>query len=258
MLARRRGTRAMHFHLPKPLHGWREFFGEVGIIVVGVLIALMFEEVALNFRNAASRQEAHDAVYAELRQNLSYLKGRMATQGCVERRLDQIGDLLARAGAGAISPQPKWIGQPSIWFASDEAWLTATGSGRASLFSPDEQHRLAAVYVTTKRFVGAENNEQEGWAQLRGLEGWTGPLGDAGRVHFASALQSARYELWETRVTMEEAFRRAKAAGLGDFKAQAQAEGFDIPHAVCLPIDTPRDKALQILAKDSPPWGQPK
>ena len=30
----------MHFHLPKPLHGWRAFAGEVGIIVIGVLIAL--------------------------------------------------------------------------------------------------------------------------------------------------------------------------------------------------------------------------
>ena len=30
----------MHFQVPKPLHGWREFAGEVGIIVVGVLIAL--------------------------------------------------------------------------------------------------------------------------------------------------------------------------------------------------------------------------
>ena len=26
----------MHFHLPKPLHGWREFFGEVAIIVLGL------------------------------------------------------------------------------------------------------------------------------------------------------------------------------------------------------------------------------
>ena len=24
----------MHFHLPKPLHGWREFLGEVGILLV--------------------------------------------------------------------------------------------------------------------------------------------------------------------------------------------------------------------------------
>jgi len=30
----------MHLHLPKPLHGWRELAGAVGIIVVGVLIAL--------------------------------------------------------------------------------------------------------------------------------------------------------------------------------------------------------------------------
>jgi hypothetical protein len=27
----------MHVHLPKPLHGWRELPGEVGIIVLGVL-----------------------------------------------------------------------------------------------------------------------------------------------------------------------------------------------------------------------------
>jgi hypothetical protein len=35
----------MHFHLPKPLHGWRAFAGEVGIIVVGVLIALAAEQM---------------------------------------------------------------------------------------------------------------------------------------------------------------------------------------------------------------------
>jgi hypothetical protein len=27
--------RHTHFHVPKPLHGWREFIGEVGIIVIG-------------------------------------------------------------------------------------------------------------------------------------------------------------------------------------------------------------------------------
>jgi hypothetical protein len=29
----------MHIHLPKPLHGWREFVGEVGIIAIGMPIA---------------------------------------------------------------------------------------------------------------------------------------------------------------------------------------------------------------------------
>ena len=35
----------MHVHLPKPLHGWRAFVGEVGIIVIGVLIALGAEQI---------------------------------------------------------------------------------------------------------------------------------------------------------------------------------------------------------------------
>ena len=30
----------MRFAVPTPLHGWRAFWGEVGIIVIGVLIAL--------------------------------------------------------------------------------------------------------------------------------------------------------------------------------------------------------------------------
>ena len=40
----------MHVHLPKPLHGWRAFVGEVGIIVIGVLIALAAEQVAEDWR----------------------------------------------------------------------------------------------------------------------------------------------------------------------------------------------------------------
>ncbi len=45
----------MHFHLPKPLHGWREFLGEVGIIVIGVLIALSAEQTIewLHWRHEA-------------------------------------------------------------------------------------------------------------------------------------------------------------------------------------------------------------
>lgn len=36
----------MHLKLPKPLHGWRAFAGEVGIVVLGVILALAFGEAA--------------------------------------------------------------------------------------------------------------------------------------------------------------------------------------------------------------------
>jgi len=248
----------MHFRLPKPLHGWREFAGEVGIIVIGVLIALGVQQIASAVHDRVSKHEAHEAVYAEIRQNLSYMKARMETQGCVERRLDEIGSLLAKAGDGPISPQPKWIGQPAIWFNEDERWQAATASGRASLFSADEQSRLAGVYVATQRFVGAEEREQDAWAQLRGLESWTGALGPAGRVHFLSALQTARLELWETSVIAQVAFERARAPGTSEPPAKTMIEGYALPHAVCLPIDTPREKAVRILSGPNAIGQQPK
>lgn len=254
----RPGGLTMRVHLPKPLHGWRAFAGEVGIIVLGVLIALGVGQIASNLNDRASEREAREAVYAEIKQNLSYMKARMASQGCVERRLDEVGKLLAKSGDGPLSPQPKWIGQPAIWWNLDGRWQAATASGRASLFSSSEQNRLAGVYVATKQFVDAENREQVAWAQLRGLETWTGALGPAGRIHFLSALQAARLELWETSVIAAIAFRRAKVMGLGDFRPKAMIEGFEIPHAVCLPIDTAREKALQILGGNSSIGGQPK
>ena len=248
----------MHFHLPKPLHGWREFAGEVGIIVIGVLIALGFEQIVSAVHDRTNERQARQAIDAEIKQNLSYMKARMITQGCVERRLDEIGALLSNAGNGALSPQPKWIGQPAIWFDSDERWQAATASGRSSLFSSDEQSRLASIYVATKQFVSAEEREQDAWAQLRGLESWSGPLGSAGRVHFISALQSGRLELWETGVAAKIAFQRAKVLGFGDYTPTAMLEGYALPHAVCLPIDTPRQRALEILKGNSGIGGQPK
>ena len=43
----------MHIHLPNPLHGWREFLGEVGIIFIGVMLATGAEQTieALHHRS---------------------------------------------------------------------------------------------------------------------------------------------------------------------------------------------------------------
>ncbi len=40
----------MDFHLPKPRDGWRVFVGEVGVIVIGVMIALVAQQFAENWQ----------------------------------------------------------------------------------------------------------------------------------------------------------------------------------------------------------------
>jgi protein-disulfide isomerase-like protein with CxxC motif len=61
----------MHFHLPKPLHGWRAFAGEVGIIVVGVLIALAAEQVVQTIHGRQEVVELRDALDGAARGTLA-------------------------------------------------------------------------------------------------------------------------------------------------------------------------------------------
>ena len=232
---------------------------EVGVVVIGIVIALVLDEAVRGLRDHQTAQDGREAVRAEIEQNLGFMTGRLTSQACIERRLDEIGDLLEKSGDGALTSQPHWVGQPAIYFLSDQRWQAATGSGRVSLLSADDQGRLGGLYVMSARFNDAEIREQAAWALLRGLETWKGSLGPVARVHFGAALQQARYELWETRVTTGVAFSRADALGIKHPAAATMTDGYRVPHAVCLPIDTPRDRALEILTRDrTPPWGQPK
>ena len=52
----------MHVHLPKPLHGWRAFVGEVGIIVLGVLIALGAGQIAESAHESREGRQADEVI----------------------------------------------------------------------------------------------------------------------------------------------------------------------------------------------------
>src|SRR3982750_670044 len=96
----RRGARRMHFPLPKPLHGWRAFAGEVGIIVIGVLIALGAEQIveAWHWRNEA--RDFSKAVDHELGLNLGTYDAAIKQRPCVFRRLNELELFLAKSPAG--------------------------------------------------------------------------------------------------------------------------------------------------------------
>ena len=56
----------MDVRLPKPLHGWREFAGEVGVIVLGVLIALGAQELVQELQWRSEVKQTREALDAEL------------------------------------------------------------------------------------------------------------------------------------------------------------------------------------------------
>jgi type II secretory pathway pseudopilin PulG len=114
----------MHVHPPKPLHGWREFFGEVGIIVLGILIALALEQAVESLHGRERAHQVQEQLHVEISDNVQSAAMWLAAAPCLDRQISDIenGLLAAResgryAGAERFSP-------PLVRFQS-EAWLNA-------------------------------------------------------------------------------------------------------------------------------------
>ena len=110
----------MHVHLPKPLHGWREFVGEVGIIVLGVLIALAAEAL---IERASWRQKvklADTNMRVEVERNRTNAAQYAILQPCADRMLDRMTADLISGNATDLN-KVHAIGEPFV----SEAW-TAT------------------------------------------------------------------------------------------------------------------------------------
>ena len=52
---------AMHIHRPKPLHGWRDILLEIGVIVVGIVIAVGLEQAVEFFHHQHQREKLESA-----------------------------------------------------------------------------------------------------------------------------------------------------------------------------------------------------
>ena len=241
----------METHKPKqPVDGWREFLKEVGIIVLGVLIALGAEQTVAKVREHTTSAETRSSVRSEIGANLFLLSARAASQVCIDHRLQEIGTILAGAGDGVPQPHATWVSRPEFWSLSSSNWQAATGAGRAALLSEDEQRGFGSYYNVFEFLDREQEQEQVAWAQLRALEDWQGPLGPTARFGFTLALQQARYSAYRIR---------AKSVSL---LAEARRDRIAIPArrlvhstAICLPISTTRAEAERV---DHSPLGDPR
>ena len=110
----------MHVHLPKPLHGWREFLGEVGIIVLGVLIALTADALIERSSWRAKVRLADTNMRVEIERNRTNAAQYAILEPCADRLLDRMtSDLIS--GNTADLDKLHAIGEPFV----TEAW-TAT------------------------------------------------------------------------------------------------------------------------------------
>ena len=239
----------MHFRLPKPLHGWREFAGEVGIIVLGVLIALGAEQVAESIQERGVTAQTRRDVRQEAAVDLAFVHGRLQEAPCVARRLDVLDSYVLHGPAGG-SPLPAWIGRPSNLPIFVERWKAVTSSARSTLFSPTEQSILDNMFAVFEQFQDDENREQVAWTQIKLLERLRPPFDEQTRFKLLGALEEARHEDYEIRVHGYYAVHAGRRLDIAPNMNYGAGSG---PQEICLPMSMSPDKAQRELRDDHLP-----
>ena len=228
----------MRFHLPKPLHGWREFAGEVGIIVLGVLIALGAQQIVQNVHDGEVKRETVRAARAEVAAGLGDFVNRRLLEPCIDRRLDEVSSLLSASQKPGYRA-PSWIGRPQYWGFDASAWDAASAGGRVALLDPEEQSALGGIYAQLRDVILLERDEQKAWAEIRQLENLAA-VDPQTRASVRSALAQARLANWNIRVDLEMPIAQAEKMGIVRNLAPKRASP-----SICLPLDTPRAEAVR-------------
>jgi hypothetical protein len=227
----------MEIHRPKPIHNWREFLKEVGIIVLGVCIALGAEQLVAMLHNAQLARETRATARAELQSDLQNFLNRRVNQPCIDRRLDEIAKLIATSDRPGYRP-PSWIGRPQVEILNTSGWDAAAQAGRAALLGDKEQAELGRLYGQLRELYKLQREEQKAWAEMRQLEDQ--PRVDPQmRADVRSALQQARLLNWNIRVDLEQPEKRAEKLGI--MEGNPRPKGSPM---VCLPTDTLRAEAV--------------
>jgi len=91
----------MHIHRPKPLHGWREVLLEIGVIVIGIAVALMGEQTLEWLHRQSEVGEARQALRSEITANARAARYSIEEDRCLMGLVDR---QVAWANGGVHAP----------------------------------------------------------------------------------------------------------------------------------------------------------
>jgi hypothetical protein len=184
-----------HFHMPKPLHGWREFAGEVGIIVLGVLIALSAEQLAETFQWHLRVRDAESAMRTELAEDDgAQAKARLALSPCFRRELDALaGALLAERDRGVPFTAPH-IAAPRFRTWDDNAWRAAVSADATLHMSTARMFGWSSAYEFIPDMNEAALRESSDWADLSRVGQLRAHPSEAEREAMLAAIGRARHD----------------------------------------------------------------
>lgn len=163
----------MDIHKPKAVHSWREFASEIGVIIIGVLIALSAEQLVEWRHWRHEVQEGRETLASELGRDLGARKLRADQYGCIGRRVADLQLWLDSYKTDSPLTPTVPIGGPATVALNFEAWNVAQTGQIAAHMPIEERIRFATLYGNMRRYSDLQNIDHEVWADLQQFEGET-------------------------------------------------------------------------------------
>ena len=181
----------MHLNLPKPLHGWRQFAGEVGIIVVGVLIALGAEQLVASWHWRSEVRQTDRRLTREMAMNLANAYERFAIDPCLRPRLAELRDQLLATGTQWPGSRATFAndiyhsGFPSVYRTPNRpwrqaSWRTALSGETLDHFSAERVNEFSTLHNAVDELNQTQTEEIQESASLGDLA-FAGPISAANR-----------------------------------------------------------------------------
>ena len=182
----------MEIHKPKPVRSWRELLSEIGVVVIGIAIALSGEQGIEKLRWDHKVREAEDSMRRELTENNRDAYFRLASENCAKHDLDRIENLLAASrDRGAPVPViPRYSRPLRPWL--DDAWENARALQIASHISQRRLTAYSSAYFFPSILRAAQPQERQAVSELNTLTVNAGRLAPAERDRLFVALMKAR------------------------------------------------------------------
>ncbi|HEX4693483.1 hypothetical protein [Sphingomonas sp.] len=185
----------MEIHKPKPVHGWGGFLGEVGIIVLGVLIALGAEQVVRSIEWSHKIHAAEEAMLTELSTDDGpQAYARRGMDACVHKALDGIQQAVERGAPRAeVVANIERYAVP-FWTWDEFAYRAMIASDLTAHIPHDRLNQWTMAYATVPALDRLNGKEFDDSANLTALRRNGGPLSDAERDRLLLAVEVARHD----------------------------------------------------------------
>jgi hypothetical protein len=200
--------------ISKPLRGWRSFVGEVGIIVLGVLIALGAQEIASNRDQQLRADVSLAAVREELAMNLAAYDERTLQQPCITRRLEEMTEILSDARRTRSLPIIKGLGQSIARPTQRTAWEEASKSGDIHQWPAADRIAIASIYSQQQPSDAMTLDEAHLWIRLQAIEMMGKAVSDSDLSLLSDILGHLRFYSWVNGIDARQEVEQMSALGI--------------------------------------------